>query len=152
MRDLAQRLTDAGYKVTSPRLAVLQAALSHDGSFTAAEVERWLGTRAESPGEASIFRTLKLLTDIGVAERIHGVDDCHRYTLRSGHMHRIVCTSCGRLSEFEDCAIGELITRLQSATGYAIDSHLLELFGRCPACQASPPAGVRDDQGQDPGA
>jgi Fur family ferric uptake transcriptional regulator len=132
---LAEQLIAAGYKVTEPRLGVLEAAIAHGGAFSAADLELWLATNDRSPGEASIFRTLKLLSDLGMMERVHGVDECHRYTLSSGHAHRVVCTACGNLTEFGDCAIDDLVARLEQATGYQIQSHLLELFGRCPRCQ-----------------
>jgi Fur family ferric uptake transcriptional regulator len=134
---LAQELSDAGHKVTHPRLSVLSAAYAHPGSFTAADIERWLEEREQSPGTASIFRTLKLLTEIGMLQRIHGVEECHRYTLSSGHAHRVVCVSCGALAEFEDCALAELVGQLERSTGYQISSHLLEFFGRCPHCRAA---------------
>lgn len=133
---LAERLIDSGYKVTEPRLGVLEAAVAHGGAFTAADLERWLGANDRSPGEASIFRALKLMTDLGLMQRIHGVDECHRYTLSSGHAHRVVCTVCGRLVEFVDCGIEALARQLEQTTGFAIQGHLLEFFGRCPACRA----------------
>jgi len=139
---LAERVIDAGYKVTEPRLSVLEAATAHGGAFTAADLERWLAENERSPGEASIFRTLKLFTDIGLMQRIHGVDECHRYTLTSGHAHRVVCTVCGRLVEFVDCGIEQLATKLEQATGFAIQGHLLEFFGRCPACRTAAMSGV----------
>ena len=134
---LAQQLIDAGYKVTEPRLGVLEAAIEHGGAFTAADLERWLAGRDRSPGEASIFRTLKLLTDLGMMQRIHGLDECHRYTLSPRHAHRVVCTICGRLVEFVDCGVDELAARLEQVTGFTIQGHLLEFFGRCPACRAA---------------
>ncbi|HMO57570.1 MAG TPA: Fur family transcriptional regulator [Roseiflexaceae bacterium] len=134
---LAQELSGAGHRVTQPRLSVLTAASAHNGSFTAPDIEQWLESRDQSPGPASIFRTLKLLTEIGMLQRIHGVDECHRYSLSSGHAHRVVCVSCGKLAQFEDCALSELVERLQHATDYTITSHLLEFFGHCPACRAA---------------
>jgi Fur family transcriptional regulator, ferric uptake regulator len=78
VHDLAERLVESGYKVTNPRLSVLDAAVAHEGSFTAADIERWLAIRNQSPGAASIFRTLKLLAELGLMQRIHGVEECHR--------------------------------------------------------------------------
>lgn len=134
---LAHRLVESGYKMTEPRLGVLEAAVAHGGAFAAADLEQWLAAHSRSPGEASIFRTLKLLTDLGLMQRIHGVDECHRYTLSHGHAHRVVCTACGRLVEFADCGIEALAARLEQSTGFAIQGHLLEFFGRCPACRAA---------------
>jgi Fur family ferric uptake transcriptional regulator len=137
VQTLAQRLSDAGYKLTEPRIGVLDAAVAHHGSFTAADIERWLVDRDRSPGAASIFRTLKLLAEIGFLQRIHGVEECHRYTLSNGHAHRIVCTACGDLVEFEDCALTTLAAQLEHDTGYRINTHLLEFFGVCPHCRSS---------------
>ena len=54
---LARQLADAGYKMTIPRLSVLDAAVDHAGSFTAADIDRWLAIRERSPGAASIGRS-----------------------------------------------------------------------------------------------
>jgi Fur family transcriptional regulator, ferric uptake regulator len=135
VRDLAEHLTESGYKVTSPRLGVLDAAVELSGSFTAADIERWLADRQRSPGAASIFRTLKLLTELGMMQRIHGVEECHRYTLSSGHAHRVVCTTCGKLVEFDGCELASLAQQLEQRTGYQIQTHLLEFFGQCPTCR-----------------
>jgi Fur family ferric uptake transcriptional regulator len=132
---LAERMAALGHRVTQPRLAVLDAAAALPASFTAAELEQWLVARQRSPGTASIFRTLKLLVEAGILERIHGVDECHRYTVSAGHGHRVVCLGCGALSNFEQCALDGLVVSLEQATGYRISQHLLEFFGQCPACQ-----------------
>jgi Fur family transcriptional regulator, ferric uptake regulator len=134
---LAEQLIAAGYKVTEPRLAVLEAAVAHGGAFTALDLEQQLAATGRSPGQASIFRALKLLVELGLLQRIHGVDECHRYTLCSGHAHRVVCTGCGRLAEFGDCEIDDLSARLERATGFRIQGHLLEFFGTCPRCLAA---------------
>jgi Fur family ferric uptake transcriptional regulator len=136
VQSLAERLIDSGYKVTIPRLSVLDAAAAHQGSFTAADIERWLAIRDRSPGAASIFRTLKLLTDLSLMQRIHGIEECHRYTLSSGHAHRVVCTTCGDLVEFESCDLAGLVAQLEQNTGFRIQTHLLEFFGLCPRCRA----------------
>lgn len=137
VRAMAEQLVDSGYKVTEPRLAVLEGAVAHGGAFTALDLEQQLAAAGRSPGQASIFRALKLLVELGLFERIHGIDECHRYTLCRGHEHRVVCTSCGRLAEFGDCEIEELSARLERATGYRIEGHLLEFFGQCPRCLAA---------------
>jgi Fur family ferric uptake transcriptional regulator len=134
VQNLAERLVHAGYKVTTPRLSVLDAAVDLPGSFTAADIERWLAIRDRSPGAASIFRTLKLLAELGLLQRIHGFEECHRYTLSTGHAHRVVCTMCGNLVEFEGCELSILANQLEQRTGFRIQAHLLEFFGQCPTC------------------
>lgn len=133
---LAEQLAAAGYKVTQPRLAVLTAITAQPGAFSVQEVEQWLLERNESPGIASIFRTVRLLCDLGMLQRLHGLDDCHRYCLGSGHTHHLVCTSCGVIEQFDNCGIQGVIAALEQSTGYRITNHVVELFGVCPQCLA----------------
>ncbi len=135
--NLAEQLVEAGYKVTAPRLAVLKAATVQAGAFNVQEIENWLVQHGDSPGIASIFRTVKLLCDLNLLQRIHGLDDCHRYSLGAGHGHHVLCTSCGVLVRFNQCGVQELIQRLEHSTGFRISSHLVEMFGLCPRCIAA---------------
>ena len=135
--DLAEQLAEAGYKVTGPRLAVLKAATAHKGAFSVQELEQWLTERGESPGIASIFRTVRLLCDLNLLQRIHGLEECHRYSLGSGHGHHLVCTRCGAMVRFDNCGVQELVRELEQRTGFRISQHLVELFGLCPRCLAA---------------
>jgi Fur family ferric uptake transcriptional regulator len=130
-----QRISTAGYKLTAPRTAIIDAASTYQGSFSAAQLDTTLRERGQPLGDASLFRTLKLFTDIGVMQRIHGIDDCHRYILSTElHAHRVVCTICGDIAEFAECGLDSMIHSLEAQTGYRIVDHLLELFGVCPRC------------------
>jgi Fur family ferric uptake transcriptional regulator len=135
--NLAEQLVAAGYKVTAPRLAVIQAVTAQTGSFSVQELEQWLVDHEESPGTASIFRAVKLLCDLQLLQRMHGIDECHRYSLGTGHGHHLLCTRCGMLVRFDTCGVQELIQRLEQRTGFRISSHLVELFGLCPRCSAT---------------
>jgi Fur family ferric uptake transcriptional regulator len=136
VKQALDRMSAAGYKMTAPRLAVLMAASTYDGSFSAADLENTLQKHGTPLGDASLFRTLKLLTDIGVMQRIHGIDECHRYIISpDSHAHRVVCTTCGGIAEFAECGLDSVIAQLEQQTGYNIVDHLLELFGTCPRCQ-----------------
>ncbi|NJM06954.1 transcriptional repressor [Candidatus Gracilibacteria bacterium] len=135
--ELAEQLAEAGYKVTGPRLAVLQAASAHRGAFSVQELEQWLVARNESPGIASIFRTVRLLCDLQLLQRIHGLEECHRYSLGTGHSHHLVCTVCGAMERFDNCGVQSLVQQLEQRTGFQISAHLVELFGLCPRCRAT---------------
>lgn len=78
--NLAEQLIEAGYKVTAPRLAVIRAVTVQTGAFSVQELEQWLVAQGESPDIASIFRAVKLLCDLHLLQRIHGIDECHHYS------------------------------------------------------------------------
>jgi Fur family transcriptional regulator, ferric uptake regulator len=135
--NLAEQLAEAGYKVTGPRLAVIKAATAQPGAFSVQELEQWLVERGESPGIASIFRTVRLLCDLHLLQRIHGLDECHRYSLGAEHGHHLICTRCGAMEHFDNCGVQLLIEQLEQQTGFQVSTHLVEFFGLCPRCRAA---------------
>lgn len=135
--DLAEQMADAGYKVTGPRLAVLKAVIAQQSAFSVQDLEQWLTERGASPGIASIFRTVRLLCDLNLLQRIHGLDECHRYSLGGSHGHHLICTRCGAMERFDNCGIQALIPELEQRTGFRVSTHLVELFGLCPRCLAA---------------
>ena len=134
---LAEQLTAAGYKVTGPRLAVLNAVTALPASFSVQEIEQWLLEHDASPGIASIFRTVRLCCDLNLLQRIHGLDECHRYSLGRAHGHHVICTRCGTMEVFEDCGVHDLVLQLEQRTGFRIQDHLVEMFGLCPHCRTA---------------
>jgi Fe2+ or Zn2+ uptake regulation protein len=71
--------------------------------------------------------------------RVHRADGCHAYFPASpGHSHAVICSGCGRATEFSGGDdVRPLIERVEEATGFTVDSHLLQLSGLCPDCQGS---------------
>ncbi len=118
--------------MTRPRLAILEAITDLPPGFSIHDVEQWLIQHRIPMGIASIFRTVRMLCEIGVLRRVHGYDDCHRYTLSD-----VVCTQCGAIEPFEDAQFQAIISSVEQATGYRIQEPLIELLGLCPTCLAS---------------
>jgi Fur family transcriptional regulator, ferric uptake regulator len=117
-------------------MAVIGVLATMSGHFTAEE----LASRVRGVGRATVFRTLKLLADEGIVCRVM-LDDGHlHYRLsRSSHHHHLVCTQCGAIEDFTTCDINEVISELSRRTGYQIESHWLELYGRCQSCKNKTP-------------
>jgi Fur family ferric uptake transcriptional regulator len=92
-------------------------------------------------GYATVYRTLKLLTECGVAfERRFG-DGLTRYELADDTTHHdhLICVECGDITEFEEPAIEELQESIAKRYGFALRSHKHEMYGVCPKCQAKAP-------------
>ncbi len=126
----------AGYRLTEPRRAVAQLIVDQDGHFSAADLEAQVRTRRLGIGRATIFRTLEMLTELGVVERIDLPSGDHAYVgCEPAHHHHVVCARCARATRVEDCGISAVAREVARRTGYRIDEHRLEMFGLCPACQ-----------------
>lgn len=124
-------------KLTRPRQAILDIIAAADHHLTPAEIHKRARKKYPHLGLVTVYRTLDLLTELGYVQRVHFADGCHSYAASAQeHAHHLVCSSCGRAQEFEDCDLEPLIAALQDKTGYEINLHVLELMGKCPDCSA----------------
>ena len=131
-----QALQDSGYKLTGPRLTILQLLEESGGHITSAELLTLVEARNPSIGRASVFRTLDLMTKLGILwTSVQGGSTIHYMLMPGGHHHHIVCTRCHKLIEFNDCRLSTLIASVEKEYGVQVEGHLLELFGLCPDCR-----------------
>ncbi len=131
----ALALRQAGYKLTQPRLAVLSVLEENDERLSPHDIHR-LGKKIYARlGLVTVYRTLEILDQLGVARRIHTQGRCHGYARAEDEQHYLVCRRCECVTEFPCDGLDHLIAAVQRKTGYQIDAHLLELIGLCPACQ-----------------
>ncbi len=128
----------AGHRITSPRLAVANLIAARDGHFAAADLVADARRDRLAIGRATIFRALELLIELGAVERLDLPTGEHAYvSCEPAHHHHVVCSSCGRTSEIDDAGLRAFVDEVARRTGYALESHRLELFGRCPACRSN---------------
>jgi Fur family ferric uptake transcriptional regulator len=131
-----EQLSQAGYRITQPRLAVIRAMLEDKGYSRPYEIHERAASYCPSVGLVTVYRTLDLMVQMGLARRIHTDDGCHSYVVTSnGHRHHLVCRQCGATVEFDGCDLSAFLARVSRETGYQIDDHLLELVGLCSACR-----------------
>ena len=130
-------LRQRGYKLTPQRRQVINAiAISHEHLTPAALYEK-VHQQYPTVGRVTIYRTLEILSELGLICQVHGEGSYRSYLLRrpSEHHHHLICSDCGAVIDFTDCRLNELERSLSQKTGFDINSHLLELSGICPACQ-----------------
>jgi len=128
----------AGYRRTAPRRLVTELIGGRSGHFTAADLAADARAQGLRLGRATIFRTLEVLLEVGVIERIDLPSGSHAYVgCAPRHHHHAVCSGCGTVVDFDDRQLASLVEEVAMRTGFQIDSHRLELFGRCPACRAA---------------
>jgi Fe2+ or Zn2+ uptake regulation protein len=132
LETLERKVARSGHRVTGPRRALLATMHTLGDHFTAEEVV----SAAPGVGRATVFRTLRLLQDIGTLCQVVLDDGTLQYRLTSGgHHHHIVCSRCGAVNDFSSCDIQSLLDEIAERTGYSVDAHRLEVYGRCANCQ-----------------
>jgi len=126
----------AGGRVTAPRLAVLDAVLDVGGHhFTAADIFATVGKAKQSTDLATVYRTLELLTEIGLLDQLQldgGAAVYHRADHPHGHL---ICSECGAVVELPATLLSDLGRRVRQRTGFAIDAARVGVSGLCADCR-----------------
>lgn len=132
----AQRLRDAGHKLTNARLTILDVIEAGGGHLTSTEILNRVSEIDPTIGRASIFRTLDLFTQLSLIRPTY-IESSMTPTyvmLPDGHHHHIICTNCHRVIEFEDCGLSRLSAELEQRLKVRLSGHLLEFYGLCANC------------------
>ena len=124
-------------KMTPQRRQILEVFLVEEGHVTSEELYQKVKSECESIGQATVYRTLKLLADSGLAKAVEFGDGAVRYEILYGQSHHdpLICESCGVNVEVVDPAIERLQEEVARRHGFRLTAHKLYLYGICPDCQ-----------------
>lgn len=100
----------------------------------------YLKVKSSHPGigQATVYRTLKLFAEAGLAREIllHDGQTRYEHILAGEHHDHLICTGCNAIIEFENETIEKLQDDIATRHGFLIRSHKLELYGLCPECRS----------------
>jgi len=148
-------LKEKGFKHTRQRELVLKAIAKAGPHPAAEDIYAAAGELDANLGQATVYRTLKLLVNAGIVQSLaFNQEGPIRYELAAGirHHDHLICRLCGEIIEVCDDAIELLQKRLAESHGYAFEEHRMYLYGICPACQAkNAAAGIGGDDGDGAG-
>lgn len=130
-------LRDHSLPVTAQRLAIAEVVLGTDRHVSAEEVASLLKAGGANAGTATIYRTLEVMVRSGlVVERDFG-EGFKRYEASRGipHHEHLLCTVCGRVTEFRDERLERMTTLLAEAHDFSRQRHRLVIYGLCGDCR-----------------
>ncbi len=127
-------LKTKGYKLTAPRLLVLDVFLQNRKPLNADFV--YEKVRTKKTDRVTVYRTLKIFESARVIHQVNLKKDSVFFELTKDHHHHIVCLECGLIEDFDACTIDQLAKNVISKSPYfsSIDHHSLELFAICKKC------------------
>ena len=127
-----------GLRSTEQRRVVTETFFTSTGHLSIEDLLDQVRVEEPKIGYATVYRTLKLLKDCGLAFERHFGDGVSRYEVAwaDEHHDHLICVECQNIIEFEDTAIEELQHQVASKHGFKLVRHKLELYGICPDCQA----------------
>jgi Fur family ferric uptake transcriptional regulator len=86
---------------------------------------------------STIFRTLKLLVQAGIAQERQFANGNTKYDVNVAHHDHMICLKCGETVEFVDPRIEDLQEKMAKKHGFRMTDHRMEIFGLCPKCRKS---------------
>ncbi|MEX2374790.1 MAG: Fur family transcriptional regulator [Dehalococcoidia bacterium] len=133
MPDALRVLVDRGYRLTGPRKHVVLLLSQSERGLTAEAIY----TQLPEVGRATVYRTMKLLVEEGVACKVNKPDGTTLYALDDAHYHHhhVVCTSCGLTKEFRSPSAELMVRTLRDEVEGDIVGHRIELYIVCAQCK-----------------
>src|SRR5690606_17732222 len=137
---IKKQLHSASYKLTPQREATVRVLLENEDDHLSAE-DVYLLVKDKSPdiGLATVYRTLELLTELKVVDKINFGDGVSRYDLRqegADHFHHhLICIECGTVDEIQEDLLGDVEKIVEHDFNFKIKDHRLTFHGICWRCQ-----------------
>ncbi|WP_080838852.1 MULTISPECIES: Fur family transcriptional regulator [Cohnella] len=133
------RLASNGYKMTRQREATVRVLLENERDhLTAEDVFMLVKEKYSDIGLATVYRTLELLAELHIVEKMNFGDGAVRFDLRSDdheHMHHhLICAECGSLQEIKEDWLLDLEQRLEREYGFKVTDHRLDFTGHYKTC------------------
>ena len=141
MEYFKELLKNKGLKMTTQRGLILES-LSENPKMhlTAEEIYEIVCKKQPEIGIATVYRTLKLLTELGLIDTLDMDDGFVHYELAENdtdehHHHHLICMSCGKILEFKEDLMEALEDKIEMTTGFKIYDHKVKMYGYCKECR-----------------
>jgi Fur family ferric uptake transcriptional regulator len=132
------RISGKGLKATKQRKEILDIFLKSPGHRSLAQIYAQVAKVNPKIGYTTVYRTLKLFTELGLAAQRKFADGEAQYEPIEGKNHHdhLICLECGKIIEFEDDALETLQKGIAQRYRFKIFHHRMELYGRCSNCRS----------------
>ena len=132
-----KHIQKAGLKRTAQRDLILDVFLRTEKHLSSEDLYRLVQKEDPNIGQTTVYRTLKLLTEAGLAREVRFGDGRTHYEHNYKHQHHdhMICMECGEIIEFYSAEL-EAIQEAQAAKHhFEVRQHLLRILGICANCR-----------------
>lgn len=133
-----ETLKKSGVRITPQRHAVLEFLLTSKTHPTADQIYKALEGKFPNMSVATVYNNLRILKEIGLVRELTYGDDSSRFDSNMKEHYHIICELCGDIVDFHYPSLDEIESLAERVSGFQIDHHRLELYGKCKTCVALP--------------
>lgn len=125
-----------GLRNTAQRNRVLEVFLNTEDHVSVEELHRIVNRGRQKVGFATVYRTMKLITECGLGREVVFDDGIARFehSYRHDHHHHLVCTRCRKVIEFTSEAMEKAEEMILEEFGFKMESHHYKIYGICREC------------------
>ncbi len=129
-------LNNTDLKATGQRAVILKIIQSGKGHLDADEIYQRARKKLPRLSLSTVYRALQKFKESGLIEERHLDEDHHHYEAsHRGEHHHLICTTCGKVVEF-NLPISEIVAeRVRQVEGFDITGGEINLTGHCPDCR-----------------
>lgn len=136
-QDLTQELQEAGLRMTPQRLMVMDAIFHHDGHITAEDIHAKVQARYPYVDLSTIYRTLQVLKEQGLAAELQVPDGPTQYEALLGDCHHhAICRTCGKMLELAPETLEPIRDQLLAQHDFHAELTHVAILGLCSTCAA----------------
>ncbi|MFW5829455.1 MAG: Fur family transcriptional regulator [Planctomycetota bacterium] len=132
LRTIQRMVKQHGERWTGQRDLICQIFIDAGEHLTSDELYQLVHDQDPSVSMTTVYRTMNLLCDLGIAAKRHfeGKSAAFELLLGKGHHHHLIDTDSGRVIEFVDDELEQVMQRVAEQLGYKIACHRIEIFGK----------------------
>jgi Fur family ferric uptake transcriptional regulator len=132
-----QHIQNKGLKRTAQRDLILDTFLRTEEHLSSEDLYRLVQKEDATIGQTTVYRTLKLLTEAGLAREVRFGDGVTHYEHNYKHEHHdhMICSECGRIIEFFSAELEALQDAMAAKHRFQVTQHLLRIIGVCAECR-----------------
>ncbi|MFC1920000.1 Fur family transcriptional regulator [Chloroflexota bacterium] len=125
----------SGHRATGQRILLLELIQKSIHHMDADELYRLARVKYPRISLSTVYRNLQVFKEMELVKD-HGFSESHRHyeSKPAAEHHHVVCRSCGRIVEFTNHLVKNVITQVEREHGFTIDSADVQLQGTCPEC------------------
>ncbi len=132
-----KHIQKAGLKRTAQRDLILEVFLRTEEHLSSEDLYRLVQKEDPNIGQTTVYRTLKLLTEAGLAREVRFGDGRTHYEHNYKHQHHdhMICTECGKIIEFFSAELEAIQDQMAAKFKFEPTQHSLRIFGLCVECR-----------------
>ena len=138
---LRAHLRELGLPLTHQREVIGQILFESSRHLSADDISQQLRERDEQIGKATVYRTVKLLVDVGLAVEHDFDEGFKRYEMCAGpaHYDHLICTSCGKVIDFSRPELESMQLAVAAEKSFQAVTRQFKIYGVCVDCTSSYP-------------